>query len=146
MMLTSNRMDWNESSASQKFLGQEPSSSLSGNVFSPAFCAPNIFKHLLCHLHERWWNLAAITHDLWHWEYRGMLIFMLRFLQSLFECVRRQSRHSYDVKMIPKQRLETHQPCRFVMATGAFDVDAQRGCFCLARSLATCRSGKFLPG
>lgn len=56
-----------------------------------AFCAPNIFKHFLCHLHERWWN-SAITHDSWHWKYRGMLICMLRFMQSSFECVRGQSR------------------------------------------------------
>lgn len=105
-----------------------------------AFCAPNIFKHFLCHLHERWWN-SAITHDSWHWKYRGMLICMLRFMQSSFECVRGQSRTQRWCK--DETKAKTEKSSSFVMATGAFDIGARRVCALFGKIFCYWQNMKF---
>lgn len=116
MMPISNRMD------SLVHLGSSwdnSSFSLCQEMFPlpSAFYAPNIFKHLFCHRHESWWRSRGTAHDSRHWKSQGMLICMLRFMQSSFDCVRGQSRH-IDDSMIPKPDLHIHQPWRFAMENG----------------------------
>lgn len=61
-----------------------------------AFCALNIFQHLFCHRHERWWKSSAIAHDSRHWKSRGMLVCMLGFMQSSFWlCKRTKQTHRW---------------------------------------------------
>lgn len=148
MMLISHRVD-NQSSSTQKFLGQQPSSSLSGNVFS-AFC-------FLCAKHFQTlplpstWEVMKLGDNSWFMTLkipRNVNLHAPVYAKLIWMCERtKQNTASDDVKMRPEQRLKIQQPRGgFVMATGAFDIGARRVRALFGKIFAPGRTWNFLPG